>query len=63
MVKVGPGNLNCRAVYFAVCSSWDNGQGEKVRQSYLWFGQFSCLLLLLFRGGGRLLDMRRIMKY
>ena len=29
--KVRPGRLNCRSVYFAVYSSWNNGQGEKVR--------------------------------
>ena len=30
IAEVGPGNLNCRAVYFAVCSQWKGGRGEKV---------------------------------
>ena len=30
IAEVGPGNLNCRAVYFAVCSQWSGGIGEKV---------------------------------
>ena len=39
--KVRPGRLNCRSVYFAVYSSWNNGQGEKVRENLVlcccWF--------------------------
>ena len=30
IAEVGPGNLKCTAVYFAVCSHWSGGRGEKV---------------------------------
>ena len=35
IAEVGPGNLNCRAVYFAVCSQWSAGKGEKVHPDFL----------------------------
>lgn len=27
-----PGNLNCKAVIFAICSEWDSGKGRKVKK-------------------------------
>ena len=35
IAEVGPGNLNCRSVYFAVCSQWSGGRGEKVHPAFL----------------------------
>ena len=35
IAEVGPGNLNCRAVYFSVCSQWSGGRGEKVHPDLL----------------------------
>ena len=29
-INTKPGNLNCKAVIFAICSEWDNGKGKKV---------------------------------
>ena len=29
-----PGNLQCKAVIFAICSQWDNGKGKKVKSNY-----------------------------
>ena len=33
-VNSQPGNLNCKAVIFAVCSEWDSGKGTKVNNSF-----------------------------
>ena len=30
-----PGNLNCKAVIFAICSEWDSGNGRKVKRYML----------------------------
>lgn len=30
-----PGNLNCKAVIFAICSEWDSGNGRKVKRYLL----------------------------
>lgn len=27
-----PGNLNCKAVIFAICCEWESGKGKKVRR-------------------------------
>ena len=30
-VNTQPGNLQCKAVIFAICAEWDNGMGKKVK--------------------------------
>jgi len=31
VVNNQPGNLKCKAVIFAICSEWDNGEGKKAK--------------------------------